>query len=400
MPRLSPVVSPLTFELDGRSIEARPGETLATAMLAAGEKTFSRSPKYHRPRGPFCLTGACAQCLVRIDGVPNLPACRVEVKSGMRVERQNTLGEAGIDLLRANDFVFREWFNHHEFMATVPIADVVMQKIARQLSGLGVLPDKPAAARPPATVEHARRVIVGAGVAGTAAAQQLAHDGHDFTWFEHSRLPRPDAPALRTQAEVVGLFADDGAPFLAVVERGQLHLIFYERLLLAVGGHPTLLAFENNDLPGVMSGRAVERLIREERFVPGKRIACVGDRAEADALALLIRNAGSQAIALGEKPHEAFGLSQVTGLRTDRATYDCDVVAICSPVSPAYELARAAGAHLRWNDTHRCFVVETDERGQTARLNVFVAGDARAPVDPTEAAAHGRAAARAMGAVS
>ena len=76
-------------------------------------------------------------------------------------------------------------------------------------------------------------------------------------------------------ASVVGLFADDGRPFLAVVQRGRLHLVFYRQLLLAHGGQPTLLAFPNNDLPGIYASRAVSRLIRKHGVVPGKRIAVV-----------------------------------------------------------------------------------------------------------------------------
>ena len=51
----------VTLELDGEPIPAREGEPVACALLAAGQQLFSRSVKYHRPRGPFCMT-------VRIGG--------------------------------------------------------------------------------------------------------------------------------------------------------------------------------------------------------------------------------------------------------------------------------------------------------------------------------------------
>src|SRR3954464_10821451 len=99
MPRIS---------LDGDALDARPGDTVASALLRNGITTFTRSIKYHRPRGPFCLAGSCGQCLMRVDGVPSLPACRVEAQEGMRCERQN--GPLGVenDLLRAPDFLFPE----------------------------------------------------------------------------------------------------------------------------------------------------------------------------------------------------------------------------------------------------------------------------------------------------
>ncbi|MBL8909637.1 MAG: (2Fe-2S)-binding protein, partial [Archangium sp.] len=139
MPRINPLESPVTIELEGEQFQARAGEPIASALIAKGETIFSRSPKYHRPRGPFCMTGSCAHCLMRVDGVPNVPTCRVPVKAGMRIERQNAMPDARLDVFRANDFVFRDWFNHHEFLAGIPIVENVLQKIARQLAGLGVL---------------------------------------------------------------------------------------------------------------------------------------------------------------------------------------------------------------------------------------------------------------------
>ena len=76
MRRIDAVDTNTSIELDGQPIAACAGENTACALLAAGETIFSRSIKYHRPRGPFCLTGACAHCLMRVDGVPNIPVCQ------------------------------------------------------------------------------------------------------------------------------------------------------------------------------------------------------------------------------------------------------------------------------------------------------------------------------------
>ncbi|MGZ6131649.1 MAG: (2Fe-2S)-binding protein, partial [Myxococcaceae bacterium] len=71
MRRLAPSGPELTIEFEGKSVRAREGEPAACALLAAGQTVFSRSIKYHRPRGPFCMAASCSNCLVRIDGVPN-----------------------------------------------------------------------------------------------------------------------------------------------------------------------------------------------------------------------------------------------------------------------------------------------------------------------------------------
>ncbi|MGV3620214.1 MAG: 2Fe-2S iron-sulfur cluster-binding protein [Archangium sp.] len=410
MPRIVPLEAAVTIELDGDQLQACAGEPVAAALIANDVTIFSRSPKYHRPRGAFCMTGACAHCLMRVDGVPNVPTCRIEVKPGMRLERQNAMPDARLDVFRANDFVFRNWFNHHEFMAGIPIAEHVLLQIARQLAGLGKLPDREAPQRKPAQVEHHRNVIVGAGTAGLAAAAELESKGVPHVVFEREReiggrliTAAEDAqPALwnavvRTNAEVVGLFVDDGKPFIAVIENEQLKFVFFEQLLLTVGGHASLPAFPNNDLPGVMAGRAVSTLIRRHQILPGKRIACVGEAEEANALAKMITEAGGEAVAIGQQVKRAHGLRRVNAVTLESGEkIRCDVVAYCAPLSPAFELARAAGAKIVWNTPSHCFVVEADANGKTSAPGVYVAGEIRGPMSSKAAAEQGTTAAKAL----
>lgn len=74
--------------LDGRPLAARPGDSVAAALLAAGIPVFRSAPASGAPRGPYCLMGACFECLVEIDGVPGRQACLVEVRDGMTVRRE------------------------------------------------------------------------------------------------------------------------------------------------------------------------------------------------------------------------------------------------------------------------------------------------------------------------
>lgn len=77
----------IVFIFEGRSVEACVGETVAAALLAAGFRDFSSSVVSGAPRGPYCLMGACFDCLVRIDGTPNRQACMIKVQPGMTVRR-------------------------------------------------------------------------------------------------------------------------------------------------------------------------------------------------------------------------------------------------------------------------------------------------------------------------
>jgi succinate dehydrogenase/fumarate reductase-like Fe-S protein len=87
----------VAFDFEGRTIAARPGDTVAAALLAAGETQFRTTPEKNRPRGPFCMMGVCFDCLMVIDGEPNRQACQVLATEGMRVRRQKGAAEIGPD---------------------------------------------------------------------------------------------------------------------------------------------------------------------------------------------------------------------------------------------------------------------------------------------------------------
>ena len=92
-----------TFDFEGRSLPFRAGDTVASALYRAGVRTFTRSFKYHRRRGLYCLTGDCPNCLVRVDGEPCVAACRESLESGMRVARESGWTSVEHDLLAVNE---------------------------------------------------------------------------------------------------------------------------------------------------------------------------------------------------------------------------------------------------------------------------------------------------------
>lgn len=76
----------LTFE--GQEIHAAPGDNVAAALLAAGVTNTRETPVSGAPRAPFCMMGACFDCVVEIDGEANRQACMTTVREGMAVRRQ------------------------------------------------------------------------------------------------------------------------------------------------------------------------------------------------------------------------------------------------------------------------------------------------------------------------
>lgn len=81
--------SAFEITLDGDPVLAYPGETLATVLLAAGWRTFRPASNTGEPRGLYCGMGICFDCLVTLDGRPNVRACVTPAQPGARVERQS-----------------------------------------------------------------------------------------------------------------------------------------------------------------------------------------------------------------------------------------------------------------------------------------------------------------------
>ena len=82
----------VAFYWQGRELMAQEGETIASALFAAGVRVFGHHPKDGSPQGIFCANGQCAQCLVLADGMP-VKSCMAPVRPGMRVEPAEGLPE-------------------------------------------------------------------------------------------------------------------------------------------------------------------------------------------------------------------------------------------------------------------------------------------------------------------
>lgn len=80
---------------DGAPMELPEGANLAAALFAAGVGVFRHTPVSGAPRAPFCMMGACFDCLVEIDGVIR-QACMLEVSDGLRISRPHEAADAQI----------------------------------------------------------------------------------------------------------------------------------------------------------------------------------------------------------------------------------------------------------------------------------------------------------------
>jgi len=85
-------VREVTIYFDGNPIPALEGEPIAAALASVGVRTFRYTTKYQDPRGIFCAIGRCTDCMMIVDGQPNVRTCITPVRDGMYVKTQYGLG--------------------------------------------------------------------------------------------------------------------------------------------------------------------------------------------------------------------------------------------------------------------------------------------------------------------
>lgn len=79
----------LTIWFEGRGVAARTGESVAAALLAAGISATRTTPVSGASRGPYCMMGACFECLAEVDGRANVLTCMTPVEEGTQIRRQD-----------------------------------------------------------------------------------------------------------------------------------------------------------------------------------------------------------------------------------------------------------------------------------------------------------------------
>lgn len=362
----------LTILYDDRPVAATRDDTVTAALLRAGVVATSRSLKYRRPRGPFCLQGDCGTCLVRIDGVPNRRACTTAVREGMRVEPQNRVLSGGPDPTALVDRMFASNLDHHHFMVRPKLVNRVMQEVARNLAGLGTLPDRPAA---PARCEehHPDVVVIGGGRSGRAAASRLRAAGLDVACLE--RREDDVGGGVAHAHAVFGIYPAEGVvAAMDTADDGDADVLRTYRaahVVLATGAREVMTPVRNNDLPGVLAARGLVELLART----GDALACptvvIGPSALAGPLAATL---GADALA-PDDVRAILGGGRVEAIATSSGKREVGCVALASPAAPASELARQAGAKVQWNGDGFAVVRDGDGRCGDGPWTLWACGE-------------------------
>ncbi|QUH00678.1 (2Fe-2S)-binding protein [Saccharopolyspora erythraea] len=401
----------LRFTFDGEQYTGHPGDTLASALLAAGRIEAGRSVYRGRPRGVLTADTTEPNAVVQLLGdcpEPMLPATAVELVDGLAAE---------------------------------------------SLSGIGWLGSAPDTAVHDKKYVHADVVVVGAGPAGIAAALAAGRSGARVVlveqdgalggalldggervdgrpaseWINRAVREFVEMPEVRvlTRATAVGLYDQN---YLLVAERrerdsvrARLWHIRARRVVLATGAHERPMVFADNDRPGTMLASAVRTYLNRFAVLPGtEAVVCTtSDSAYLTALDLVAAGAQVHALVdtrqdppprLAAQVREA-GVdvhpgSAVVGTTGDRrltsarvAGIDesgaitggvreiaCDLLAVCGGWSPAVHLHGQAGGKLRWDRIVAGFVPDGGVAGSK------VIGAARGTYDLAGCLAQGFAA--------
>src|SRR5919197_5989352 len=323
------------FTYDGRPVSGFAGDTLGSALFASGRRVFSRSFKYHRPRGLLCCSGQCPNCMMTVDGVPNVRACVEPLREGAVVTPQNVLGKLDFDLLNLVDKLggpFTPVGFYYRTMIRPRKAWPLYEKFLRNAAGLGKLDEEAGHSRR-YDVEHrkARVLVIGGGGSGRAAALAAAREGPGVVLVDEHAV-EDELPGVDVIAPGTALGIWEGG--LVPVACGTvLYRFRAERIVVATGTLEQPLVYPGNDLVGTMFPSAVTRLIHEFALKPGERAVVIGADDRALATVDDLRDAGvevARVLDLREtRPRElaAHGKAgRVRGLLVDREAIDCDLV--------------------------------------------------------------------------
>ena len=136
----------VNFRFNGRSYQGFAGDTLASAVLAAGDTVLSRSWKYHRPRAILTCGVEEPAALVQLESgastIPNAKMPEVELYEGLQAISALPWPSPGKHLLSVNRWfapLFPAGFYYKTFMWPAK-AWMWYERFIRKAGGLGAAP--------------------------------------------------------------------------------------------------------------------------------------------------------------------------------------------------------------------------------------------------------------------
>ncbi|MBP7149885.1 MAG: FAD-dependent oxidoreductase [Acidobacteria bacterium] len=252
------------FTWQGRGLEARAGETIASALFAHGIRTFGHHPKDGAPQGIFCANGQCAQCTVIADGLP-VKSCMVLVRPGMSVEPLE-----GLPVLP-------------EVASGVPThpietVDVECLVVGGGPAGLTAAIELGRAGVRTLVVDDKHRlggklVLQTHKFFGSIEACHAGTRGIDIATRLEEQLHQFENVRAWLNSTVLAVFSDRR---VGVLREGQYCIVRPDVLLVAAGAREKSIVFPGNTLPGVYGAGAFQTLVNRDLVRPTGRLFIVG----------------------------------------------------------------------------------------------------------------------------
>ncbi len=308
----------LSFTFNNKSMTGYEGDTLASALLANGQRLVGRSFKYHRPRGIFSAGSEEPNAMVHLRRgaaqEPNTRATVAELFNGLEATSQNHRGSLEFDLMSVTDLAspfLSAGFYYKTFMWPKKFWEKLYEPAIRASAGLGRLSMQEDPDSYDKGFLHCDMLIIGAGPAGLMAAltagragarviladedhlmggrlnaETLSVDDQEGSAWAAAAAAELDAmPNVRlmTRTSVYGAYdhgvygalerMTDHVPTSGGKPRQVLWRIYAKRAILTAGATERSIAFPMNDRPGVMLAGSVRTYVNRYGVAPGKKVA-------------------------------------------------------------------------------------------------------------------------------
>jgi sarcosine oxidase, subunit alpha len=304
--------APLRFTFEGREYQGYSGDTISSALAAAGLPYLARSFKYHRARSILSFANHDSNTLFQVDGVPNVRGDVTLLRDGMRVSAINTFGGLARDKARVLDrlapllpvgFYYKAFHSKRLFPR--------WERMFRVLTGLGKVTLGAARQATPKRYGFCDVLVIGAGPSGMSAALAAAEAGAQVALVdEASRLAGNGAPqaliraahdsqsiALFSATVAAGYYADH---WVALASATHMTKMRAKAVVFATGVIEQPAVFRNNDLPGVMLASGAARLLARHGVAPGRRVVIVAANLDAYLICLELHARGVPVVAIVE----------------------------------------------------------------------------------------------------
>jgi sarcosine oxidase, subunit alpha len=426
---------PLEFTWNGRPFPGYAGDTIVSALAAAGERVFSRSMKYHRPRGLLTASFHDPGCMVQVGDEPNVRGAHRLAADGMVVTSQNTWPSLRLDAKSVNRLAGRfltAGFYYKTFMRPRFAWPAYESVLRRFVNGGTVSPDTPHT-RPDRRHAHPDVLIAGGGPAGMAAAISAAGAGASVLLVEEEhglgghlrwgseadlaalaelagRVAAEPGVEVLTDAVVIGRYDGNAVAVLerrhSGAEAERLIRARAKTLVVAPGLIERPYVFAGNDLPGVMLSTAVRRLINLHAVRPGQRAVVLTANPDGDAAVADLKRAGVEVARvedarLGGDVTVAAGRTGVRAVQVaDGTRIDCDLLVTAVGWTAPTSLLNASGDRPIYNPRAARFFPDVSRLPGDVLVTGGIAGDGSLEELTEHAAAVGAEAARRAGRIA